>query len=129
MLLQVACRYYWTQKLCKCSSIADGTVFAWGNNEYSQLGVDSSELQVLAPQQCHLPTLSEEIIQIASCGTFTCCLTGQVLLCTLLMAVIQSCVTHGNPLIMLSNSFLKRQKNCTFSIVEVVRLHSSPLDF
>ncbi|XP_065911774.1 RCC1-like G exchanging factor-like protein isoform X1 [Dysidea avara] len=55
---------------------ADGTVFAWGNNEYSQLGVDSSELQVLAPQQCHLPTLSEEIIQIASCGTFTCCLTA-----------------------------------------------------
>jgi len=51
-------------------------VFAWGNNEYGQLGLDSTELQVLIPQQCHFPSLPEDVVQIASCGTFTCGLTG-----------------------------------------------------
>jgi len=55
----------------------DGVVFAWGNNEYGQLAVNTSEIQVATPQQCQLHSLSDRIVHIASGGAFTCFLTGQ----------------------------------------------------
>lgn len=54
----------------------DGMLFAWGNNEYGQLALNTSEVQVTIPQQCQLPSLSEGIVDIASGGAFTCFLTG-----------------------------------------------------
>ena len=57
-------------------SIDDGLLFAWGNNEYGQLALNSSELQVTIPQQCQLPLLSGRIVDVASGGAFTCFLTG-----------------------------------------------------
>ena len=54
----------------------DGVVFAWGNNEYGQLALNTSELQVAVPQQCWLPLLSDRVVNVASGGAFTCFLTG-----------------------------------------------------
>jgi len=61
----------------------DGIVFAWGNNEYGQLALNTSEIQVTVPQQCQLPSLSERIVHVASGGAFTCFLTGQHVFCVL----------------------------------------------
>lgn len=55
----------------------DGVVFAWGNNEYGQLALNSNEPQVTIPQQCQLlSSLSDRIVTIACGGAFTCFLTG-----------------------------------------------------
>ena len=54
----------------------DGVVFAWGNNEYGQLALNTSELQVAVPQQCWLPLFSDRVVNVASGGAFTCFLTG-----------------------------------------------------
>ena len=58
-------------------SIDDGILFAWGNNEYGQLALNSSELQVTTPKQCQLSLLSGRTVDVASGGAFTCFLTGQ----------------------------------------------------
>ena len=63
----------------------DDAVFAWGNNEYGQLALNTSEIQVTTPQQCHLSTLSGRIVHIASAGAFTCFLTGQHIICCMLV--------------------------------------------
>lgn len=62
----------------------DSAVFAWGNNEYGQLALDTSEIQVNVPQQCQLPSLSDRIVHIASGGAFTCFLTGECFCCILM---------------------------------------------
>lgn len=63
----------------------DGVVFAWGNNEYGQLALNTSDIQVTIPRQCWLPSLNDRVVDIASSGAFSCFLTGQyVLLATCL---------------------------------------------
>ena len=64
-----------------CLLTDDGVVFAWGNNEYGQLALNTNEIQVTIPQQCQLPSLSDRMVDIASGGAFTCFLTGQHVCC------------------------------------------------
>lgn len=54
-------------------------MLAWGNNEYGQLGVASTEPQVPIPQCVDVSCMDGAVTAIAAGGAFTAFLTGKLL--------------------------------------------------
>ena len=55
-------------------------MFAWGNNEYGQLGVVSDQPQLPLPQPLESSALERGVVNIAAGGAFTGFLTSKTLL-------------------------------------------------
>lgn len=55
-----------------------GEVFAWGNNEYRQLGVSSDAPQLCLPEVVNCSALDGVVTAIAAGGGFTAFLTCEI---------------------------------------------------
>lgn len=59
-------------------SLDQGEVFAWGNNEYRQLGVCSEAPQLCLPEAIDCSALDGVVTAIAAGGGFTAFLTCEI---------------------------------------------------
>lgn len=56
-----------------------GDLFGWGNSEYGQLRLATSEMQLHTPKQLKLPSTFGKIKDVASSGTACMILNGKLL--------------------------------------------------